>query len=263
MPKRNKPSRAGVAFFDTQADRLSKLYGCKQSHFDRLRLFTERIGRIVPQGGAILDFGCGPGVMSVALAESGYRVVGLDAAPNMIEFALAEAERAGNTNATFRVIDGDDRALGASQYDAILCSSVIEFVEDESTLLDSLAAALVPGGTLFISVPNGRSVIGAARDWAGRILHLDKLPGRRYRRHSLRTYSVSRLSMALRSAGLELMSRTYFESPIPGRIGVGLSRLSLLGTMMLFVARKPDPVEDGCDPRPSEVESFQQARVIR
>jgi hypothetical protein len=42
------------------------------------------------------------------------------------------------------------------------------------------------------------------------------------------------------------MSVSAFESPIPGRIGAYSSKLNLLGTMMLFVARRPDEhVDDG------------------
>src|ERR1019366_2815215 len=61
----------------------------------------------VPGGGRVLEVGCGPGRLSIALAgRRGLEVTGLDLDPAMIERARASAARAGDSQGpSFRVGD--------------------------------------------------------------------------------------------------------------------------------------------------------------
>lgn len=65
-------------YFDGMADLWPSLYTSKSVFRDRLDLFVRGVTDAVPEGGRVLDFGCGPGVMSLALAKMNYRVVGVD-----------------------------------------------------------------------------------------------------------------------------------------------------------------------------------------
>src|SRR3954468_14786466 len=66
------------------------------------------LDRLTP-GMALLDVGCGPGTITADLAERVARVVGLDAAPAVLESARAEAARRGLANVEFAA--GDVTAL--------------------------------------------------------------------------------------------------------------------------------------------------------
>lgn len=79
-------------FFDAHAARWLRLYDSKPSFKDRLGLFSTSLSEALPSYGRVLDFGCGPGVMSLALAEQGYDVLGVDGADSMIETAKIEIE---------------------------------------------------------------------------------------------------------------------------------------------------------------------------
>ena len=72
-------------FFGDHAARWLRLYDSKPSFKDRLELFSASLSEALPSYGRILDFGCGPGVMALALAEQGYDVLGVDGADSTIE----------------------------------------------------------------------------------------------------------------------------------------------------------------------------------
>jgi SAM-dependent methyltransferase len=70
---------------------------------DEARRMVENLSPWIPGGGRILDIGCGPGRHMIALAERGYRVVGLDRSAVLLEEAARS--QAG------RLIRGDMRQL--------------------------------------------------------------------------------------------------------------------------------------------------------
>src|ERR1700742_4492875 len=60
-----------------------------------IRRVIERIG--LKPGDAVLDLGCGPGLVANPFAHAGMAVTGVDPEHAMLEAALAEAEAAGVT----------------------------------------------------------------------------------------------------------------------------------------------------------------------
>jgi len=54
---------------------------------------TELIAHLSPQGGSLLDVGCYTGTEALLLAQRGFRVVGIDLSPNMIELSRSKAKR--------------------------------------------------------------------------------------------------------------------------------------------------------------------------
>jgi len=104
----------------------------------------------------VLDAGCGTGRYALELARLGYRVTGLDRAPEL----LAEARRAAEaTTTTAAFVLGDLLVLpAAASCDAILCRGVLnDFLEDSGrdAAFRAFAGALRAGGVLLFDV----------RDW--------------------------------------------------------------------------------------------------
>jgi 2-polyprenyl-3-methyl-5-hydroxy-6-metoxy-1,4-benzoquinol methylase len=151
---------------DRTADRsafFNKLAGSwSQAHYGRQGGMVSRIGRfvdalesLVPASASILDYGCGTGDIAAALAARGYSVQGRDMSPKMIE--QARAIHAGS-GVRFAVIEPAgahaDAMPGDEAFDAIVCSSVLEYLHDLPESLRALAGALKPGGWLLATVPN-------------------------------------------------------------------------------------------------------------
>ncbi len=239
-------------FFGAHATRWLGLYGVKPAFMDRLELFTDSVKSALPDGtGRVLDFGCGPGVIAMAIAESGYDVVGMDGAELMIETARKEQARRGIENAEFRVMDAREFSIPPESFDAVVCSSVIEYVEDDAALVKKLIGTLRPGGRLVISVPNAASLIGKTEDLLRDTVVFARRAGGQHLGYSRRRYRRVAFLKLLQSLGLGSFACTSFEVPVLGRAGVAVSRLKRVGVMLLVVGRKgaPDATADHCEPR--------------
>ncbi|HHX63365.1 MAG TPA: class I SAM-dependent methyltransferase [Chloroflexi bacterium] len=111
----------------------------------------------------VLDLACGFGRHSLALAERGFRVVGVDITPAYVQDA-AETARRGGLSAEFICADIRDIQF-EQEFDVVLnlADGAIGYLEnDEENLriFDRISAALRPGG----ETPDGCLQSGARRD---------------------------------------------------------------------------------------------------
>ena len=92
------------------------------------------------EGKRVLDFGCGTGRLTVAMAEQADRVVGLD----LSEAMVARLRAKGVPNVVGVAGDLADHDLGP--FDVVTCSSVCAFLPDYPATAKRLVERLVPGG---------------------------------------------------------------------------------------------------------------------
>ena len=118
----------------------------------RLNFITETLKDTLPKGSIVLDVGCGNGVISRSLGELGYNVFGIDVS----EKAVAKATQL-NTfpNVNFKVLSAEQLVAEGKLYDAVVCSEVLEHLNQPETLLKTLRQSLTPQGILIVTVPNG------------------------------------------------------------------------------------------------------------
>jgi 2-polyprenyl-3-methyl-5-hydroxy-6-metoxy-1,4-benzoquinol methylase len=140
------------------------------------------------------------------------------------------------------VIDSASFSPDPESYDAVICSSVLEYLEDDQKLLHDLTKALCPGGLLLVSVPQSASYLGKIEDVvAGMpVLGLKRGPGRTDLKYSKRRYRTEEFLSRLSDLSLDILETTFFEVPVLGRYGVWLSRWPRLGVMLLVAAMKRD-----------------------
>jgi SAM-dependent methyltransferase len=116
------------------------------------------VDAMVGRGARILDAGCGPGRVGLALAEAGHEVVGVDVDPILV--AAAEQDHPGPLWLVGDLAELDLPARGISQgFDAIVCAgNVMPFLAPSTrvTVLQRLRAHLHPAGRVVVGFGAGR-----------------------------------------------------------------------------------------------------------
>jgi len=195
----------------------------------RGEIFRSAVVSSVPSGSYILDYGCGPGRISTMLARQGFRVRGLDPSPRMI--AMAKQQPLDDLEVEFETCAFFPDALPAGAFDAIVCSSVIEYADDPEKFLQKFAAALRPSGALIISFANSPSL---SRSWY-KLRYPDH-----YRAARQHTWSGSTFDALLKHSGFNPVQHpkyfhSFFDGAGPLRF---LSSWRLIGGLGLVVAVK-------------------------
>jgi len=114
--------------------------------------YVERPGPLA--GRAVVDVGCGGGLLAEAMARKGAHVVGLDLADDLLSVAKLHALESG-VSIDYRVETAEAHALEhAGQYDVVTCMEMLEHVPDPASVIEALATLVKPGGHVFVSTLN-------------------------------------------------------------------------------------------------------------
>jgi SAM-dependent methyltransferase len=110
------------------------------------------IGALPRPPADVLDCGVGGGWTSRFLARAGYRVVGIDISPKMIEIAEEDRIADGLQNLSFQVAEYEMLTF-KEQFDAVLFYESLHHAADEQAAISSAARALRRGGLLITHEP--------------------------------------------------------------------------------------------------------------
>jgi trans-aconitate methyltransferase len=113
----------------------------------------ELIAKLDLRGGErVLDVGCGDGKVTADIARALPRgtATGIDASPQMIEFARKQFPRSKVSNLEFQVMDARHLRF-APQFDLIFSNAALHWVDDHQAFLRGASACLRAGGRLMVS----------------------------------------------------------------------------------------------------------------
>ncbi|MGB0843488.1 MAG: bifunctional 2-polyprenyl-6-hydroxyphenol methylase/3-demethylubiquinol 3-O-methyltransferase UbiG [Alphaproteobacteria bacterium] len=109
------------------------------------------------KGYAILDVGCGGGLLCEPLRRLGAEVWGIDAVGKNIEIAKIHAGQM-DLDINYRAISvealGDELAKTGKKFDAVTALEIIEHVADPDAFVASCAKLMKPEGLIFFSTLN-------------------------------------------------------------------------------------------------------------
>ena len=152
--------------------------------------------RPLPQQARIIDVGCGQGQAAIALAQAvpDADIWGFDLSPQQIDHAQRNAQHAQVRNVRFVASDWRDFSLPNNAIDVIVCTQVIQFVDDEHALVEYMMQGLAQNGQLLIRtafLPEDEP----QRSFVERIF-------KQWLQYSVRFYSERDLTELMRDVGL-------------------------------------------------------------
>lgn len=184
-----------VSFHDGLATKWEENY--KSARFAARLSVLEKVLPDSQAGKRWLDAGCGTGTVARWLAgERGATVTAVDASKQM----LANAQ----TSAGVTYINGDVMHSGLREciFDGVVCSSVLEYLDDPQATLSQFARLLKLGGVLLVSVPHAApSVRIPLRTLYWLTVPLGKFRLYRFLDYSKHCYSISGISELLSRCG--------------------------------------------------------------
>lgn len=105
------------------------------------------------EGLALLDIGCGGGLLAEPMARLGFSVMGADASDRNIAIAAAHAAQGGLAIA-YRTTTAENLAEEGLAFDVVLNMEVVEHVADLGSYLSACARLVRPGGLMFVATIN-------------------------------------------------------------------------------------------------------------
>ena len=225
-----------AAFHNRIADQWEGKYN-KQSFLARVRVVDSFLHDVPLEQTRWLDAGCGTGVLSRYLAERGAAVIGVDAAPEMVQIARQQGTAATGGSMSFDTIETvESLPYGDDAFDGIVCSSVVEYLDRPADTIAEFRRVLRRGGHLLVSVPNCLSVFRQLPITVYRMTRLLGRPRPEWVGFSKNHYTAGRFAALLRGHGLDPTGHVHFGGPM----GPTFGRLRLIGPLIMFAARRSD-----------------------
>jgi ubiquinone/menaquinone biosynthesis C-methylase UbiE len=118
------------------------------------RLFVAHVVTLVDgiRSGTLIDLGCGPADICIRLARAlpGWRMVGLDAGPNMLALAREAVSSAGLETQISLILAHLPGGLPEQRFDAICSNSLLHHLPDPMSLWQSIRKLAGPGSAIQV-----------------------------------------------------------------------------------------------------------------
>lgn len=103
---------------------------------------------------AVIDVGCGGGILTESLRLRGANVTGIDLAKQVLQVAKLHALES-KLEINYQLISAEEMAAQhPAQFDVVTCMELLEHVPDPASLIQACATLVKPGGHLFFSTIN-------------------------------------------------------------------------------------------------------------
>ncbi|MFA5856713.1 MAG: class I SAM-dependent methyltransferase [Candidatus Pacearchaeota archaeon] len=150
-----------------------------------------------------LDAGCGIGLYSFEIAKKGYSVTGIDFDNEKI-ITAKDISKKSKINVDFKT--GDITKMKyKNSFDLVLCSDVLEHINQDELALDNLISALKKEGNLILTIPRNTPYTLKNSEYI-----------KNYKRffHERPGYKDKELIEKLKKKGLKIIIKRSYSSPI-------------------------------------------------
>lgn len=130
----------------------------------RVEVVARLLGDTCPEGGRVLDYGCGTGVLFEAALTRADEVVGVDL---VLGAAQLWKERRDLHRVTLHSPAEAATAVTSASVDVVVAAEVLEHIDEPADTLRFFGRVLKPGGSLLVSLPTENRAYRFGRRLAG------------------------------------------------------------------------------------------------
>jgi len=144
-----RSARKWTDMYDSDTDSLQEA-----SFRARCDAAVRTVLQVLPEGGRVLDLGCGSAPVLSQLRKRGARCTGLEYSEDMLRHARARLLSMQLDEGDLHRGDCRKTQFESASFDVVVCLGVISYVEDYAVVLSEIKRILKPGGYALVSFRN-------------------------------------------------------------------------------------------------------------
>jgi 2-polyprenyl-6-hydroxyphenyl methylase / 3-demethylubiquinone-9 3-methyltransferase len=106
-----------------------------------------------PHEVAVLEVGCGGGILLEEIAEMGFNTTGIDPAESSVNAAILHSKEK-NLNIRYETGHGENLPYESESFDVVLCCDVLEHVHDLPKVISEISRVMKKGGVFIYDTFN-------------------------------------------------------------------------------------------------------------
>lgn len=233
--EKNMALKDAVDWHTENATYFDSNYVHDEAFIERYAVWTRLIDQYSDQNSHVLDIGCGSGILSCYLAQRNKSVIGIDGSAEMLKICEKRKQDASLKNVSFLTRNIAD--LGDvinEKADLIVCSSVLEYLDDLDGSLKLITSFLKDDGVFILSMPNRQSLYRKLEPV------MFKLTGRpKYYRFVQNVGTVKEIDAKLSANGLTVLDSSYYaKTKLLSSVMHAIGRPQNSDNLFIVVAQK-------------------------
>jgi 2-polyprenyl-3-methyl-5-hydroxy-6-metoxy-1,4-benzoquinol methylase len=134
-------------------DRIASKFDKIEANDIAYKIFIEKSRSYLKADDAVMDFGCGTGLICNEIAENVSFIHAIDISTKMIDICKNKASERKIKNIDFERTTIFDGKLKASSFDAIIAFNIFHLLEEPQKYFQRINQILKPGGLIISSTP--------------------------------------------------------------------------------------------------------------
>lgn len=208
-------SEDAIRFHNDNVELFQSRYATSKVFIERYRVWLKFLKQYIAPDSKVLDLGCGPGVFSFYLNDYCSEVIGIDGAEKMIALCDAKKSSCESKKVNFHQEKLPMASISPTYMncDAIISSSVLEYIEELEGVISQVNLMLKPDGLFIFSMPNAEGFYRKLEKIAFQCFSYPK-----YYRAVKNVISLQHLNTVMAKLGFTYVEADFYGSMLPNRL---------------------------------------------